>query len=63
MSSRIPPNCIGFYGTPITPNGPCEKCGYGELCRHVKSNFIPRNRLEEILLLLQEAKKILRGVG
>ena len=27
------PGCIGYYGFPLPPNGPCETCKVKELCK------------------------------
>jgi len=27
------PGCIGYYGFPLAPNGPCEKCAQADFCR------------------------------
>jgi hypothetical protein len=30
------PGCIGNYGHPIKPNGPCQTCRSADLCLHHK---------------------------
>lgn len=27
------PGCIGYYGAPIAPNGPCETCEVRDICK------------------------------
>jgi len=50
------PECIGYYGKPVPPNGPCEKCKSQELCRKV----IAKERLQPILAKIEEAQIVLR---
>jgi hypothetical protein len=55
------PGCIGYFGFPITPNGPCERCGYAKLCRHVRQNFVPKAKLQPILVKIEEMERRLKG--
>jgi|YelNatPaOPRAMG01_1025707.scaffolds.fasta_scaffold82926_3 hypothetical protein len=55
------PGCIGYFGHAIAPNGPCERCGYARLCRHVKLNFVPKAKLQPILAKLEEVERKLKG--
>ncbi len=50
--------CLGFYGKPVSPNN-CQNCQWSEVCRKV----VAKERLKAILLAVQEAGKILRGVA
>jgi hypothetical protein len=27
------PGCLGYYGAPIPPNGPCRDCAYSKACQ------------------------------
>ena len=27
------PGCVGYYGFPIVPNGPCSECPVREICK------------------------------
>ena len=27
------PGCIGSYGAPVPPNGPCSECSAAQLCK------------------------------
>jgi hypothetical protein len=54
------PGCVGFYGAPLAPNGPCEKCSYARLCKHVKVNFVAKTKLQPILALLEDLEQKLR---
>jgi hypothetical protein len=51
------PGCIGYYGC---PDHPCEGCGYAQLCRHVKANFVAKAKLQLVLARLTELKQVLR---
>jgi hypothetical protein len=42
---------MGYFGFPIAPNGPCEDCHYAQLCKRVKTDFVP------VLAELSELKK------
>jgi hypothetical protein len=59
MDSTLP-GCLGYYGTPLPPNGPCEKCSYAQLCKHVKANFVPKTKLQMVLAKLTEIEGKLR---
>ena len=30
------PGCFGYYGFPLAPNDPCEKCAQADLCRKIR---------------------------
>lgn len=57
--------CIGYYGFPIAPNGPCSKCKYNVLCQHIRQNFVPKTKLKPILERLEglERRITVAGVG
>jgi hypothetical protein len=55
------PGCLGYYGAPVPPNGPCDICRYKRLCRHVKANFVPKVKLDQILERIEEMEARLRG--
>jgi len=60
MSDSTLPGCISNYGVPAPPNGPCEKCSYAQLCKHVKANFVPKTKLQPILAKIEEIEQKLR---
>jgi hypothetical protein len=54
------PGCIGFFGFPIPPNGPCEVCRYKQLCNRVQQKFVPKTKLQPILAKLERLEAVLR---
>jgi hypothetical protein len=54
------PGCFALYGAPLAPNGPCEKCTYARLCKHVKANFVAKTKLQPILARLEEIERKLK---
>jgi len=55
------PGCVGYFGAPLAPNGPCEKCSYAPLCKHVKANFVPKTKLQSILAKIEEIERKLKA--
>jgi hypothetical protein len=55
------PCCLGYYGTPLPPNGPCQNCQYASVCAHVTENFVPKARLDPIMARIERIQAILRG--
>jgi hypothetical protein len=53
-------SCIGYFGAPLAPNGPCENCNHAPLCKHVKANFVPKTKLQPILARLEEIERKLK---
>ena len=46
MNDSTLPGCVGYFGKPRGPNGPCETCQYRELCRRV----IAKERIKFFIL-------------
>ena len=55
------PCCLGYYGTPLPPNGPCQNCQYASVCLHVTENFVPKAKLDPIMARIERIQAILRG--
>lgn len=60
MNDSTLPGCIGYFEAPLPPNGPCGSCKYQEVCRHVRLNFVPKAKLKEVLVLVQEVWSVLK---
>jgi len=56
MGDSTLPGCIGYYGRPIHPNGPCSSCKYADLCQRVVS----KEWLKPLLTMVWEIKAIAR---
>jgi hypothetical protein len=54
------PGCIGYFGAPLAPNGPCQKCPHLRLCKHVKTNFVPKTKLQPILAKVERLEVAVR---
>ncbi|MEM1607077.1 MAG: hypothetical protein QXW55_02425 [Candidatus Bathyarchaeia archaeon] len=51
------PGCLGYYGIPLPPNGPCEKCETRELCKYTAKHFVPKKKLQPIFQRLLALEK------
>jgi|GEM_PF-1642879 len=53
------PSCFGYFGAPLAPNGPCEKCEYSEDCLKFAQRFTPKEDeakfLREVLTICEKA--------
>jgi hypothetical protein len=57
MSDTLP-GCLGRYGAPMPPNGPCRE---QKMCEHISKHFIAREELRGILRQVMRIEAILRG--
>jgi len=51
------PSCIGYFGMPQPPNGPCEECKYAADCKRVVS----KDRVKSLLTRIEKIEALLKG--
>jgi len=57
MSENTLPSCIGYYGKPKRPSGPCQRCPIEEQCKKV----VAKERLQPVIEKFLEIEAVLRG--
>lgn len=57
MNDSTLPGCIGYFGKPQPPNGPCKTCKHADICRRV----IAKDRLKPLVESFLKCEAILKG--
>ena len=51
------PGCFGYYGAPLAPNGPCEKCKFAKECREFVRKDDEIEFLKSILATIEKVER------
>jgi len=54
------PGCFGEYGSPQSPNGPCQDCCIRVYCLQCQKYWVKKNALKPTLERLEKLEEVLK---